>query len=95
MLKIVKLQMGDSGMEFALSGRFQAEHVNEVRELIRQERSAIVFDLRELQLVDRSAVQFLALCERDGVVLRNCVPYIRDWVTREASKQSTGKGDEG
>ncbi|MGB7730529.1 MAG: hypothetical protein WBL50_21045 [Candidatus Acidiferrum sp.] len=95
MLKIVKLQMGEGGMEFALIGRLQAEHVNEVRELIRQERSAIVFDLRELQLVDRSAVQFLASCERDGVVLRNCAPHIRDWVTREAGKQSVGNGDEG
>ncbi len=95
MLKIVKLQAGEGGVEFALIGRLQGEYVTEVRELIHQERSAIVFDLRELQLVDRSAVQFLALCERDGVVLRNCVPYIRDWVTREGSKQSTGNGDEG
>ncbi len=95
MLKIVKLQIGESGMQFALIGRLQAEHVNQLRELIRQQRSAIVFDLRELHLVDRSAVQFLALCERDGVVLRNCAPHIRDWVTREAGMQSTGNGDQG
>lgn len=95
MLKIVKLPAGEGGVEFALIGRLQAEHVNEVRKLIRQEQSAIVFDLRELQLVDRSAVQFLALCEKDGVVLRNCAPYIRHWVTREAGKESTGNGDEG
>ncbi|MGB2664733.1 MAG: hypothetical protein WAK48_12060 [Candidatus Acidiferrum sp.] len=82
-------------MEFALIGRLQAEHVNAVCELIRQEQGAIEFDLRELQLVDRSAVQFLARCEKDGVVLRNCAPHIRDWVTREAGQQSTGNRDEG
>jgi hypothetical protein len=94
MLKIAKRQMGDGGMEFALIGRLQAEHLNAMRKLIRQEQGAIGFDLRELQLVDRSAVQFLALCEKNGMVLRNCAPYIRDWVTREAGQQSTGNPDE-
>jgi anti-anti-sigma regulatory factor len=94
MLKIAKLQMEGGGMQFALIGRLQGEHVSEMRELIRQARSAVVLDLRELHLVDRSAVQFLASCESDGVVLRNCAPYIRDWVTREAGKQLPANGDE-
>jgi hypothetical protein len=95
MLKIVKLQMEEGGMQFALIGRLQAEHVNEVRELIRRERGGIVFDLRELHLVDRRAVQFLVVCERDGVALRNCAPHIRDWVSLESGKQSDGNGDGG
>jgi hypothetical protein len=71
-------------MELALSGRLQFEHVNELRGLIRREAHKVVLDLREVNLVDREAVEFLAACEKDGVSLRNCSPYIREWITREA-----------
>jgi len=31
-------------------------------------------------LVDREAVRFLRQCEGQGMVLRNCPPYIRGWM---------------
>jgi len=80
--------MGNDTVEFALSGRLQFKHVNELRGLIRKEDLKVVLDLREVNLLDREAVEFLVACERDGVSVRNCSPYIREWITREAGRQN-------
>jgi hypothetical protein len=32
-------------------------------------------------------VKLLALSEANGTELRNCPPYIREWVTREKAKR--------
>jgi len=85
-------------MELTLIGRLQGEHVDAVRALVLKEdreEQAVVLDLREVQLVDRQAVEFLAASEKDGIVLRDCSPHIRDWVTRVASrKPSRSAGEE-
>jgi hypothetical protein len=65
---------------FALSGRIEAEQVADLRKLLEAERQPLVLDLREVKLVDRDAVQFLARCEADGAKLRNCPAYIRVWM---------------
>jgi hypothetical protein len=96
MLKISRRQTGDDTVEFALSGRLQFKHINELRELIRGEEQKVVLDLREINLLDREAVEFLVACEREGLSLRNCSPYIREWITREASRGNfTFSGEEG
>jgi hypothetical protein len=84
MLKISRRETGEATVEFALSGRLQFKHVNELRELIRKEEHRVVLDLGEVNLLDREAVEFLVACEKDGVSLRNCSPYIREWITRES-----------
>jgi hypothetical protein len=89
MLKISRCQAGEETVEFALSGRLQFIHVNELRELIRKEEQKVVLNLYEVNLLDREAVEFLVACEREGVSLRNCSPYIREWVTREAGRQNS------
>jgi hypothetical protein len=88
MLRISRFQTGGDTVEFALSGRFQFKHLNELRGLIREEELKVVLDLREVNLLDREAVEFLVACERDGVSVHNCSPYIREWITREASRQN-------
>ena len=80
-------------MEFALSGRLQFKHVSELHSLIRQEEFKVALDLREVNLLDREAVEFLVACEMDGVSLNNCSPYIREWVTREASRKRLSSPD--
>ena len=80
-------------MEFALSGRLQFKHVSELHGLIRQEEFKVALDLREVNLLDREAVEFLVACEMDGVSLNNCSPYIREWVTREASRKRISSPD--
>jgi hypothetical protein len=37
-------------------------------------------------LLTEKAVKLLALSETNGTELRNCPPYIREWVTRERAE---------
>ena len=69
-----------------ISGRITRDDVDVLRAAIDQERSAIAIDLGEVGLVDRSAVNLLALIEARGVELRNCPAYIREWIAREQEK---------
>jgi len=70
---------------FTLSGRIRAEELAELQRLFEgggQDRG-IVLDLKEVKLVGRDAVRFLARCEANGVQLENCPTYIREWILRE------------
>ena len=66
-----------------LIGRMRAEDLSELEKQVRESESKIVLDLEELDLVDVEAVRFLGMCERQGVTLLNCSPYIRDWIGKE------------
>jgi hypothetical protein len=46
----------------------------------------IVLDLEEVKLVDRHVVRFLGVCESQGIELRHCAPYIREWILREKAR---------
>jgi anti-anti-sigma regulatory factor len=69
-----------------LSGRIQAENVAELQRLLELERvgRGLVLDLKDVTLVDREAVKFLARCEADSIALKNCPAYIREWIERES-----------
>jgi len=47
--------------------------------------------LKDVTLVDRDAVKFLALCEADSITLENCPAYIREWIERERGQNSQRK----
>ncbi|HEV3057397.1 MAG TPA: hypothetical protein VGY48_04075 [Vicinamibacterales bacterium] len=83
MMKI--LRTTDSNIVFTVIGRLEAENMAGVRALLAAEPpgSTVVLDLTDLVLIDRDAVRFLRTCEREGIVLRNCPPYIRAWMERE------------
>jgi len=82
MLRIQKSSNGE--VVFTLSGRMDEEHTVELEDLIRSEKGRrIALDLKDVTLVGQDAISFLARCEADGITLRNCSAYIRDWVTRE------------
>jgi ABC-type transporter Mla MlaB component len=70
---------------FALTGRIQSEQLPELQSLLESELpdQEVVLDLKELRLIDREAVCFLANCEARGVKLRNCPAYIRAWILQE------------
>jgi hypothetical protein len=68
---------------FRVSGHIQSEHVNMLEELIAREEGQVGLDLDELTLVDRDAVSYLALCELRGIELRNCPPFLREWVRNQ------------
>jgi anti-anti-sigma regulatory factor len=83
MLKIQRTSNGQ--VVFALSGRIDEEHVGELETYIRAETNAqsIVLDLKDVTLVGQDAVSLLERCEADGVTLRNCAAYVREWITRQ------------
>jgi hypothetical protein len=58
------------------------ENVPELKSLIASEQSVspIALDLKDLTLVDREVVHFLAQCETDKIALKNCPAYVRDWI---------------
>lgn len=66
-----------------ISGRITEECVDTLRALLEQEKSVVAIDLNDVLIVDREAIKLLAVSESNGVELRNCPAYIREWVTRE------------
>jgi len=68
---------------FTLTGRMEAEHVEELKELFDRDYRNIILDLRDLRLADRNAVRFLRGCEANGMKLENCPAYVREWMDRE------------
>ena len=70
-----------------ISGRIARGDVDVLRSALDQERGAIAIDLAEVGLVDRGAVNLLVLIETRGVELRNCPPYIREWIAREREQR--------
>jgi anti-anti-sigma regulatory factor len=91
--KIERLVGGEDIVVFRVSGRIHAEHVDTLRELLGQEKGGVALDLREITLVDREAVRFLDLSEANGVELRNCAAYIREWINKERRHKKADRSD--
>jgi anti-anti-sigma regulatory factor len=83
MLKITRAEKDD--VVLTLSGRMDAESMVELETLLRSEAkgSRIVLDIRDLTSVGRDAISFLERCEADGITLKNCAGYVREWITRQ------------
>jgi anti-anti-sigma regulatory factor len=83
MLKIRRKANDD--VVLTLIGRLGADNVSELSALLAAEPAGrpVVLDLKDVVLVDRDIVRFLRAREHDGIVLRNCPPYIREWIARE------------
>jgi|SRR6516162_8026277 hypothetical protein len=79
---------------FTLTGRIQAEQISQLQTLVKSNLSdhSLVLDLREVKLVDRDAVRFLAEVEADGAKLRNCSAFVREWISREWDAMEFRKG---
>src|ERR1700681_4037422 len=50
----------------------------------------VVFDLRDVAVVDRAGVRFLASSEVHGVTLTNGPAYVREGIERERDAQDAG-----
>ena len=78
-----------------VSGWITGEHVDMLRSVLEQESGSFAIDLKNVLLVDREAVQLFALSEANGTELRNCPPYIREWVTRERAEMPERPSEQG
>ena len=83
MLKIQRAANGE--VVLTLIGRMDEENVAELETLFLLESKGrrIILDLKDLTLVDHEAVKYLERCETDGIQLKNCPAYIREWITRQ------------
>jgi anti-anti-sigma regulatory factor len=73
----------DGANVFILSGVLDTEHAARLQELLTTAAGRIVLDLKDITLVDRAAVQFLARVEMAGTELINCPEYVRSWIAAE------------
>jgi anti-anti-sigma regulatory factor len=85
MMKIEIVRDGDTAT-LRVSGRVNEIHLTAILAEVRRHRPRVVLDLAEATLVDRAVVRFLAARECEGVELRNCPRYIRQWIGREPSE---------
>ena len=72
----------EQGIVLRISGRIAADDLDVLRAAL-TDGGVVALDLTEVELVDRDAVMLLSLSEAQGMELRNCPTYIREWVTRE------------
>jgi len=83
MLRIERSANGE--VVFTLSGRMQTENIGQVQQLLAVETPGqqLVFNLRDVTLVNQDVVTFLAHCEASGIKLENCPLHIRNWIDQE------------
>ena len=72
----------EQGLVLRISGRLTGEDLDVLRTALEDGR-VVALDLTEVELADRDAVTLLARTEVNGIELRHCPAYIREWVTRE------------
>jgi hypothetical protein len=80
MVRIQKSQNGD--VVFSVSGQMDEEAVAELEKLLSSETKGrpLVFDLKDVTLVNENAIAFFVSCEASGITLNNCPRYIREWI---------------
>jgi anti-anti-sigma regulatory factor len=85
----IETSENENAVTFTVSGRFDAAGSIELQRLLEDhnERKLFILDLKDVKLVDRSAVMFLAFCESGGIQLENCPAYIRGWISREGQRR--------
>jgi hypothetical protein len=69
-----------------LSGRIQSDRLACVRSAIKEGGARKILDLNEVTLVDVEVVRFLNRCEKEGIELAGCPPYVREWILRERAE---------
>ena len=80
MLKILRSSNGQ--VIYVLCGQIEEDDIAELEALTRSEAKGrhIVLDLKNLTLVGQDAIAFLDRCEANGITLKNCPAYIREWI---------------
>ena len=96
MLKILRSTKGECVI-LTVIGRIEGETLEELKRLLGSEAidHNLVLDMKDVTLVDQSAIQFLARCQAGGVTLENCPAYIRNWIAAEKGRHRRRTGHEG
>src|SRR6266702_7019652 len=88
MLRIERSAYGQ--VVFTLSGRMQTEDIEQFQELLAVETPGqpVMFDLRDVTLVNQDVVSFLADCEAKGIKLESCPLHIRNWIDQKKRRNT-------
>ena len=73
---------------FRLSGRMRFDGLLELKQQLDGLSATPVLDLKEVTHLDLDVVHFLSSCVQQGIKLRNCASYIREWIRREQERQT-------
>jgi hypothetical protein len=92
MLKILR-STKDESVVLTLIGRIEGETLEELKRLLGSEANGYnrALDMKDVTLVDQSAICFLARHEADSIALENCPAYIRDWIAAEKRRRKRRK----
>ena len=85
MLRIERDSDGET-TTIRLIGRIQAEHLGELKTQVRGGGPKLILNLEDVTLVDVQVVRFFGACLQSGIELRNCPPYIKEWMLREGGE---------
>ena len=87
MLKIQRIPEKRGGTRLFLSGELRCVHLEEIRAEIASVAPPVTLDLQEVGLVDLDGIVLLNECKSRGTKLKNCAPYIREWMRQESSEK--------
>ena len=83
--KIDRVLTAGGSVVFRVSGRIDDAYFEVLQELIENEKTAkgrLALDLTEVTVVSLEAVRALTVAEDNGIELRNCPAYLREWISR-------------
>ena len=79
----IETEMDGPQILVRLIGRVCSDCIEEVRQQVLRPACLVVIDLAAVDLVDLKSVRFLRDCQDQKIELRNCAPYILEWIRRE------------
>ena len=85
--RIDRFTTEDDRVIVRISGRVGATNLDLLQGVLEEGR-IVAIDLTDVLLIDRDAVKLLVVAQANGIELRNCTAYIREWIAREMSQMS-------
>ena len=83
--KIDRVLTPDGFIVLRVSGRIDCASAEVLQELTENEKTGkgrLGLDLTEVTVVSLEAVRALSVAEANGIELRNCPAYIREWISQ-------------
>jgi len=83
--KIERVVTPSGFVVFRVSGRIDRQYAEVLQELIENEKTAearVALDLTEVTVVSLEAVRAFNVSEANGIELRNCPAYVREWISQ-------------
>ena len=73
------------GVLLQVSGRITGDGLDVLRSAL-EDDGVVALALSEIEIVDLDTVRLLALKEAEGIELRDCPAYIREWINGERGR---------